>query len=671
MVARVASLFACCALLQLLACAPLYDIDDIACNGHGQCPTGYHCQQDGLEGAPAASGMLGVCVSGDRDGAGQSAIVVSRMTHPVAGEARLFAGALFTELASVDRIEEAVWEDVLGLNLLVEAENDGGVRHRAGDANQYPNLGYDPDGSARGRAQAGGLALHIDSLEGVDLSLQGAFEFLSPNQYPVRVMGCGVGNRARISDSPQVLLPGESWYASPGFSEDSIDPGVTGPSMPVMPEPSATLLVAGELLIPWGGDLQITDLAPDLIADTRDVFLIMGPDLGEFNNPDCPETDCTDGSGDEDGDDRANCDDPDCAGRDGCPPASTEEDLSADIAAYRPEGDGSIWRPWDQLPDAVQNGNQDSLILAWSRTRRVTKYEPNLHVESTVVASTALFAVEGKVLEPAQYAVQVITQSGEPDVLQLELQQHQQHQPSEAWAGGMLYEVAIRDRNEETNQAVVYQFASGGPSQELNLSTSGTIVGQVDLRPLCRGVAMIHVGLAGQLPDVRGNCQEEGCGIGTFDYRRPNPVCDLVVENPPGSRAFVGGSEPFHLSQVACGSFPPFNDDELPAEDPSGKHLYRFQASAGITYTFEVLASQLTGDSNSDTSLVLYRAGMDFSPDGGGGWPQGVDFDAGSDNYCANDPRLVWQCQDSGDYILEVQEFSRERTAYKLVTDIR
>ena len=71
MVTRPRWLFVVVAALLLGSCTP-YDLDNIYCQGDGQCPTGFYCELgDGV-----ARLSSGVCVQGDNSGAAGSAVVV-------------------------------------------------------------------------------------------------------------------------------------------------------------------------------------------------------------------------------------------------------------------------------------------------------------------------------------------------------------------------------------------------------------------------------------------------------------------------------------------------------------------------------------------------------------------------------------------------------------------
>ncbi len=635
-----------------LSCVP-FDIDSIACNGHGQCPIGYHCELSSGQSVGTAS----VCVPGEATAAGLGASV-QRVNISFVGEALGLLGALHTNRAELPWVQEAINEDVLGLPLLL------------GTAVQ------DDPSFLQPRDRPGGGSLY-DPIEGQYMfeGEQPAVRFVAPSlaersslDFGVgdtksdtlegRTRYCGQGSWLQLDNSPQTFSEGTGWQVESMFNSGG---SVRGPAMPALPNPQGGQLTAGRILLAHGSPLRLQLPGAGLDPSALDTFLLLGEGFVDGNSPHCGEVECSDGA-DNDGDGRVDCDDPDCQGKGNailgadCPESQCGDGIdndsdgdidcadvddcsdrdctprSADVVAYPVSEEGSIELPWAQLPQFVSSGVTGSL-MAWGRTRSSIALDVNSGTESAMLSSSQWQVYETVVLDSSQYVVSVDAQHDKGAAgrtLNLELT------PLDGlkeWTGD--YMVGGVDRFGHLFAA----YPRSDPEALLATASEGNSLSvQLDASPLCRGVTTIAVTNASFPESGDDVCAD--CGIGTLDDRHPSLQCDVVL--PPGAQ----GAD-VAAGQVVCASF-----DEPKLEEESRAHLYSFEAIAGTSYQIEGIANQVSLDSDINLQFTFHyddNGSFRVLSEGEGGLAQS------EQDYCGRDPRLVWQCRVSGRYRLKVE----------------
>jgi len=669
--------------LLALSCTPPYDLDSIFCQGHGQCPTGYHCDQ-GEAGEVEADG---VCVLGESRAAAPVAMVVARVDFLTLRQSSALAGVLVTETASVARIEEAVYEDVLSIPLLIEPtidERGETPRLRPTGANLYSaaELGYS---NVRDPTP---LNLNLPGLSGNPIGLPGLAADQSVLSFPVSSHGCGKGGIAGLGDLPLVLREGDVWQASPVFPDSSAT--LEGPAMPSAPVPQGDGVVGGAVLLAHGKALSFHDGGGAPAVDTSDVFLVLGPEFLEDPGADCGEDQCNDGL-DNDGDGMTDCEDGDCEGQDGRWPGETEPTIcperscndgkdndrdgeidcddddcpdadangcpvhSAEVLALPVGEDGSVEVAWDQLPEGIREGRSAEFQMTWGRTRRKMAYEAEAGVDSAVLASANWVLLDATVLDASQYLVTAEAgQAAGPGLLQYQLRSQDPQQPFDHDGG---YGAFVKDIY--GNLLTVAQAQPVGPAP-LWPAADGSLTVAFDPLPLCRGLGQLMLyPLGSGVPGTAENGLCTGCGVATLDYRRAPLACDQVAIG-----SVVDGS--LSPSQVLCGSFP--------SPGPATRsHRFTLEATAGSTYVIEALAQQLDRESGLDTKLDLFKWDADgVAGDLIGDPSDGVRTGISGADYCRGDARLVWHCQESGTYILKVEpSVDGDGGSYKLVVGVQ
>lgn len=460
--------------------------------------------------------------------------------------------------------------------------------------------------------------------------------------------------------------------------------------MPRSPVPEGDLLVAGRVLLPHGKALTLRDVGRTPGVDTSDVFLVLGPDFGDGAGPDCGETQCDDGQ-DNDGDRDIDCDDDDCQGQLGrrpgepepliCPESSCNDGKdndgdgaidcddpdcpsadangcavdSGEVLALPIAEDGSVEVLWEQLPPAIQDGWASRFQMAWGRTRRTMVFEPEEGIDSAVLASANWVVIETIVLDPSQYLVSAEPVTGAAlGQLQFQARSMEKGRPFDADGG---YVASVADGFGHV--VIVGQAQPEGPVPLLP-AADGSLTVAYDPISLCRGLGMMVVYPVGVQPaEPSGDNFCADCGVASIDYRRAPLACDQVAI---GAEA-EGSLNP---SQVLCGSFPSSGPE-------SRVHRFTLQATAGSTYVIEALAGQLDSGNGLDTKLSLFKEeGGGTAPDWISDASDGVRTGVSGDDYCGSDARLVWQCHESGSYILQVQPSGEgEGGSYKLVLAVQ
>ena len=638
--------------LAPLSCTPL-DLDGIACSGHGQCPTGYHCDV----GSGQLLGMNSVCVLGEARAAGFGASML-RFEIPASGRVIGQMAALHTNLLEFPRLHEAINEDVLEFPLLFEAEDRGEGqlenRYRPGGASLYsPAEGlYLPEGS---RPVVRFIVPSLADQDAADLPFGAA----GSAEVDATRLNCGQQARVSLSNSPQTLAAGSSWAVASMFSTGG---GGSGPAMPTAPNPQGAQLVGGRILLLPGTTLRLQDPEVDRDPLSEDVFLVMGDGFDNGNSSDCSEADCDD-SRDNDGDLLIDCEDPDCEGLssrnpdtgvigicgetscgDGidndengstdcqdpncqtveCPPPP------ADLAAYPVSDDGWAEVSWEALPESLSEEGA-RFLMVWGRARKRVVLDTVEGRESALLSASQWQAYEVKALEATQYIVGIELQQDAALPGQIRQLAVEPIVGVTSWQEGADYQVKVADGfGHET-----FAFRDFNDPVMGVVVADNSIHGQLDVTRLCRGLARVEVTATGFAAEdeVCSNC-----GVGTLDNRRPNLHCDVP---------FPSGLPDVTLSmgQVGCGSF-----------DSGGgqgeAHRYKFDAVAGTTYQIEILAKQLSQDLDPNIQIELQRDDNgDFQTVHLGEW--GLVFS--EQDYCDSDPRLMWQCPVSGRYQVKLE----------------
>jgi len=654
-----------------LSCVP-FDVDNIACSGHGQCPTGYHCDLD--SGLPV--GVNSVCVPGEAQAAGLGASV-QRVSLPYIGMTLGYTSALHTARAELPGIQEAINEDVLGIPLMLGAagpadSNSSQPRYRAHGDNLYHPLesqyvleGIRPEVhfTSPSLAQRGWLDV-----------TEGTGELDRLNTGPLH---CGQSTELRLDDSPQTFAEGAGWEVGSMFASGGT---ATGPAMPAMPVPQGGALTGGRVLLAPESPfhLQVADAGVDPSA--QETFLFLGEAFTLGNSPDCGEVECDDGE-DNDGDGMTDCLDLDCQGELGRYPGSDEQILcpelicwdgidndsdgdvdcddledcehqdctlrSADVVSFPVSEEGLVEVSWEQLPQFVRSGSPN-LLLAWGRTRSQVALDVVDGVESAMLSSSQWAVYEAVVLDSSQYVVSVDAQNDKVAggrALHLELT------PLDglrSWSGDYL--VAALDRFGHQLLALPISNPHG---PWVRASATNSLSVQLDTSSLCRGATTLAVTSASFPQSEEDLCID--CGIGTLDDPRPYPQCDVVLA--PGEREadVVPGA-------VICASL----DESKVGE--SEVHRYSFEAVAGTTYLIEGLGNQLFLESGADLQLGLHyddNGSLRLLSEGEWG------LVLAEQDYCGMDPRLLWHCPETGRYELKVEspEGLSDGGPYKLLIE--
>ena len=658
----------------LLSCTP-YDIDRIVCGGHGQCPTGWHCDLE----PDQSLGETAVCVPGEATSAGVG-VSVQKIHIPAMGVSVGLMGALHTFRSGFAGVQEAINEDVLGFPLLSGAQTRD-------------------DGSASSRVRPGGESLYSpEERQYVPKAERPVVQLIAPSlaaRSPADIgvgveptstislghWNCGGGDELFLDNSVETFSAGSTWQAGSVFEEPSL---VDGPRMPVLPNPEGPNMTAGRVLILPGETLRLQ--APNRSLDplAQDVVLALGSNFNRSNRPDCGETICNDQI-DNDGDGKVDCMDADCEGRPG-PPGSelicrestcwdgidndgnglvdcedTESDCRdsdcvgperGNIAAFPVSEDGSVEISWEELSSSLQfdafSAEQDlSFMLAWGRTRSRIALDTERGVQSALLSSSQWLVAQTIVLESGQYLLDVDPQREKElpgRVFSVQLGQVGPVAGEAQWSDESGYQVFAVDRFERAT--IGYQ----NPLEDYWVTPVDNVIRdvEVDLSDLCRGPAAILVAHCDLYSGADQECTFSG--VGTIDNRHPQLHCDNVFPSEE-HEAMV---RPW---QVTCSSF-----SERPEGVDPTVHRYFFEAVAGTKYQIDVLATQLAMDGDMDVEMVLRNQSGVEQPFQGYGSAQ---------DYCNSDPRMVWECGQTGVYELEVWQGDDENDSgpYKLLIE--
>jgi len=650
-------------------------MDSIACNGHGQCPTGYHCELSSGQSVGTGS----VCVPGEATAAGFGASV-QRVVFASIDSSLGLLGALHTSHAEFSGIQEAINEDVLGIPLLLdvgvqEGTNQPQARYRATGDSFYSALEW----QYLGPEERPAVSFVADSLADRSAVDVGASAF-GPNGVSNRLdaesLHCGQAKIVPLDNSPHTFAEGAGWQVESMFTSGG---AASGPAMPTLPAPQGGQLTAGRVLLAPGSALRLQ--VPDAGADPSalDTFLLFGQAFVEGNSPDCGEVLCNNGV-DDDHDGKTDCNDKDCQGEEGRYPGSLEDIICpeavcwdgidndrngltdcddescedqdctprpADIVAFPLSEDGSLEVAWEQLPVFANRGPTD-LLMAWGRTRSRVALDGDEGIESAMLSSTQWKVLEAAVLDDSQYVVSVDAQhdKGAPGrMLHIELTPLDD---LKSWSGDYL--VGGVDR---FGHLFAAPSSSNPESFWVTASEANSLSVQLDATSLCRGVTTIAVTNASFPESGDDVCVD--CGVGSLDNRRPPLQCDVVLPPEEGETDIVTG-------QVACASFSEFQPGE------SRVHRYSFDAVAGISYLIEGLADQISTDSSLNLQFTFHyddNGNQRLLSEGEWGLVQS------EQDYCGEDPRLVWHCPESGRYQLKVEpaDVDGDGGAYKLLIE--